>query len=260
MRNLFIFGDSFSQNFDEEWAWTRALGKQLKVDSLYNASAVGVANDWILLQLRKQLVNITKDDVVIVILTAPNRSWLIEKYPEYSNYLIANLDDFISKEEAASIKNYVLNIQRDDIDLFRFEHQVAWIKQIQQNAGFDLLVIPGFPLNIDYTGLIEVVGDLSSSVSSAEFINDCYWDWYSQGIDTRYNHLCKDNHEILADKCVHTLLTNNPLDLCVGFKRHFLRADERNTNKQVGSSLIKKAQKLKAESFRYTNTKHWLKE
>ena len=225
MRNLFIFGDSFSQNFDEEWAWTRALGKQLKVDSLYNASAVGVANDWILLKLRKQLVNITKDDVVVVILTAPNRSWLIEKYPEYSNYLIANLDDFISKEEAASIKNYVLNIQRDDIDLFRFEHQVAWIKQIQQNAGFDLLVIPGFPLNIDYTGLIEVVGDLSSSVSSAEFINDCYWDWYSQGIDTRYNHLCKDNHEILAGKCVKSLLTKEPLDLAVGFKRSILKID-----------------------------------
>ena len=35
---------------------------------------------------------------------------------------------------------------------------------------------------------------------------------------------------------------------------------KRNTNKQVGSSLIKKAQKLKAESFRYTNTEHWLKE
>ena len=258
MRNLFIFGDSFSQNFDEEWAWTRALGKQLKVDSLYNASAVGVANDWILLQLRKKLVNITKDDVVVVILTAPNRSWLIEKYPEYSNYLIANLDDFISKEEAASIKNYVLNIQRDDIDLFRFEHQVAWIKQIQQNAGFDLLVIPGFPLNIDYTGLIEVVGDLSSSVSSAEFINDCYWDWYSQGIDTRYNHLCKDNHEILAGKCVKSLLTKEPLDLAVGFKRSILKASDRYTHKQLGPTLIIQAKQLSQKSNRTSKSTGWL--
>ena len=258
MRKLFIFGDSFSQNFDEEWSWTRALGTKLKVDSLYNASSVGVANDWILLQLRKQLVNITKDDVVVVILTAPNRSWLIEKYPEYSNYSVANLDELITKEEASSIKNYVLNIQRDDIDLFRFEHQVSWIKQIQQNAGFDLLVIPGFPLNIDYTGLIEVVGDLGSSVSSAEFMNDSYLDWYSQGIDTRYNHLCKDNHEILADKCVKSLLTKEPLDLAVGFKRSILKATDRYTHKQLGPMLIIQAKQLSKKSNRTSKSPGWL--
>jgi len=258
VRTLYAFGDSFTLNFDEEWTWIRALGKKLNVNALHNSSAHGVSNDWILLQLRKQLGNITKDDTVIVILTSLQRNWLLEKYPEYSNYSVANLDELITKEEASSIKNYVLNIQRDDIDLFRFEHQVSWIKQIQQNAGFDLLVIPGFPLNIDYTGLIEVVGDLGSSVSSAEFMNDSYLDWYSQGIDTRYNHLCKDNHEILADKCVKSLLTKEPLDLAVGFKRSILKATDRYTHKQLGPMLIIQAKQLSKKSNRTSKSPGWL--
>jgi len=258
VRTLYAFGDSFTLNFDEDWSWIRALGEKLNVKALHNSSANGVSNDWILLQLRKQLDNITKDDTVIIVLTAPNRSWLLEKYPEYSNYSVANLDELITEEEAYSIKNYVLNIQRDDIDLFRFEHQLAWIKQIQKTIGFNLLVIPGFPLNIDYTGLIEVVGDLSSSVSSAEFMNDCYWDWYSQGIDTRYNHMMRDNHAILVDKCVKSLLTNQPLNLSVGFKRDVLRVTDRYTHKQLGPMLIIQAKQLTQKSKRTADSPNWM--
>ena len=258
VRTLYAFGDSFTLNFDEEWTWIRALGKKLNVNALHNSSANGVSNDWILLQLRKQLDNITKDDVVVVILTDPSRSWLLEKYPEYSNYSVANLDELLTEEEASSIKNYVLNIQRDNIDIFRFEHQLAWLKQIQKTIGFNLLVIPGFPLSIDYTGLIEVVGDLSSSVSSAEFMNDCYWDWYAQGIDTRYNHMIRDNHAILVDKCVKSLLTNQPLNLAVGFKRSILKVTDRYTHKQLGPMLIIQAKQLSEKSNRSSDSPSWL--
>ncbi len=259
MRTLWTFGDSFTVNFDEEWTWIRALGKKLNVNALHNNSANGVSNDWILLQLRKQLDNITKDDTVIIILTSPHRSWLLEKYPEYSNYSVANLDELITKEEASAIKNYVLNIQRDDIDLFRFEHQIAWLKQIQKTIGFNLLVIPGFPLTVDYTGLIEVVGDLSSSVSSAEFCsNKDNNEWYAQGIDTRYNHMIRDNHAILVDKCVKSLLTNQPLNLSVGFKRSILKATDRYTHKQLGPMLIIQAKQLSQKSNRTSESPSWL--
>ena len=53
-----------------------------------------------------------------------------EKVAVYGYGMMLRKEDINSltarfEEEAASIKNYVLNIQRDDIDLFRFEHQVA---------------------------------------------------------------------------------------------------------------------------------------
>ena len=259
VRTLYAFGDSFTLNFDEDWSWIRALGKKLNVNALHNSSANGVSNDWILLQLRKQLDNITKDDTVIIVLTAPNRSWLLEKYPEYSNYSVANLDELITEEEASSIKNYILNIQRDDIDLFRFEHQLAWIKQIQKTIGFNLLVIPGFPLTMDYTGLIEVIGDLGSSVASAEFCsNKDNNEWYYQGIDTRYNHMMRDNHAILVDKCVKSLLTNQPLNLSVGFKRDVLRVTDRYTHKQLGPMLIIQAKQLAQKSQRTADSPNWM--
>ena len=259
VRTLYAFGDSFTLNFDEDWSWIRALGEKLNVKALHNSSANGVSNDWILLQLRKQLDNITKDDTVIIVLTAPNRSWLLEKYPEYSNYSVANLDELITEEEASSIKNYVLNIQRDNIDLFRFEHQLAWLKQIQKTIGFNLLVIPGFPLTIDYTGLIEVIGDLGSSVASAEFCSNKDNDeWYYQGIDTRYNHMIRDNHAILVDKCVKSLLTNHPLNLSVGFKREVLRVTDRYTHKQLGPMLVIQAKQLTLKSKRTADSPNWM--
>ena len=114
-------------------------------------------------------------------------------------------------------------------------------------------------MTIVFAGIINVLGDLTGSVSNAEFVTpDDDEKWYKGGIDTRYNHLIKDNHDILADKCVHSLMTGTTLDLCVGFKRHILRGDERYTSKQVGSSLITEAKELKATSPRYINTKHWL--
>jgi len=259
VRTLYAFGDSFTLNFDEDWSWIRALGEKLNVKALHNSSANGVSNDWILLQLRKQLDNITKDDTVIIVLTAPNRSWLLEKYPEYSNYSVANLDELITEEEASSIKNYVLNIQRDDIDLFRFEHQLAWLKQIQKTIGFNLLVIPGFPLTMDYTGLIEVIGDLGSSVASAEFCSNKDNDeWYYQGIDTRYNHMIRDNHAILVDKCVKSLLTKQPLNLSVGFKREVLRVTDRYTHKQLGPMLVIQAKQLTQKSKRTADSPNWM--
>ena len=259
VRTLYAFGDSFTLNFDEDWSWIRALGEKLNVKALHNSSANGVSNDWILLQLRKQLDNITKDDTVIIVLTAPNRSWLLEKYPEYSNYSVANLDELITEEEASSIKNYVLNIQRDNIDLFRFEHQLAWLKQIQKTIGFNLLVIPGFPLTIDYTGLIGVIGDLGSSVASAEFCSNKDNDeWYYQGIDTRYNHMIRDNHAILVDKCVKSLLTNHPLNLSVGFKREVLRVTDRYTHKQLGPMLVIQAKQLTLKSKRTADSPNWM--
>ena len=266
MRTLDIFGDSFTEPFEEDWVWTKQLATKLKVEALRNHSCIGVSNDWIFSNIRTAILEqrLRKDDIAVVVITSPYRYWFFKDKPELSNYMITNWDEFATETDKSivdAIKGYVNHIQRDELDQIRTEFQVGWLKQMRNQIGFDLLLIPGFAITIDFSGIPEVLGDLTGSVSNAEFASPADDTmWYRQGIDTRYNHLCKDNHEILADKCVHTLLTNNPLDLCVGFKRHFLRADERNTNKQVGSSLIKKAQKLKAESFRYTNTKHWLKE
>lgn len=259
MRTLFVFGDSFSQNMEEEWSWTRLLGKQLNVNGLYNASSVGVANDWILLNFRKQLDKITKDSIVIIVITHPNRYWLLREQPEYSNFYVANLPEFITKEEAEAIKGYAKHIQKDELDLFRLEQQVAWIKETQQKIGFDLLLIPAFDVNINYENLIPVLGDLTSSVSCAEFVSpEDEKTWYYESIDTRCNHMIKNNHEILVHKLMKSLMTKEPLDLAVGFRRGFLKASEKYTHKGLGRQLIIQAKELKEKSSGAPGSSHWL--
>ena len=267
MRTLHIFGDSFSQPFKEDWVWNNQLGNKLQVTALSNNSHIGVSNDWIFSNVRDAILGnqekpLVQGDVVVVILTSPYRYWFFKDRPQLSNYMISNWDEFATKDDKGvidAIKGYVNYIQRDELDLIRTEFQIGWLKQMSRQIGFDLLLIPGFSMTIDFTGLPDVLGDLTGSVSNAEFIStkdDSTW--YKGGIDTRYNHLSKDNHEILADKCVHSLMTRNPLDLCIGFKRQFLRGDERYTSKQVGPSLVSQAKELKATSSRYVDTQHWL--
>ena len=264
MRTLHIFGDSFSQPFKEDWVWPNQIGKKLKVNALSNNSHIGVSNDWIFSNIReailgKQKVPLIKNDVVIFVLTSPHRYWFFKDKPQFSNYMISNWDEFVPKNKIDAIKGYTNHIQRDELDLIRMEFQVGWLKQMHNQIGFDLLIIPGFSLTVDFSGIPEVLGDLTGSVSNAEFVTPGEdTNWYRQGIDTRYNHLCKDNHDILADKCVSSLMTGRTLDLCVGFKRHFLRADERYTSKQVGPSLIPHAKELTESSVRDSTSPHWL--
>ena len=153
---------------------------------------------------------------------------------------------------------YVNYLQRDELDSFRLVQQVAWLKELKRNIGFTLLLIPGFTVDIDYTDIIKVFGDMTGSVSNAEFVSPKDDEqWYSDGIDTRYNHMIKSNHEVMADKCVNSVLTGNTLDLTVGFERGVLRGHERMTaTKHIGPQLVETHKKLYQDQPK--GIKHWL--
>ena len=134
---------------------------------------------------------------------------------------------------------------------------MSWLKELKRKIGFTLLLIPGFTVDIDYTDVIKVYGDMTGSISNAEFVSEKDDEqWYSDGIDTRYNHMIKDNHEIMADKCLNSILTNNTLDLTVGFNRGILKGNERLTHKQIGPKLVETSNELYKDQPK--NLSHWL--
>ena len=122
-----------------------------------------------------------------------------------------------------------------------------------------LLLIPGFTVDIDYTDIIKVMGDMTGSVSNAEFVTEKDDEqWYSDGIDTRYNHMIKSNHEIMADKCTNSIVTGSTLDLTIGFNRHILKGNERLTaTDHIGQQLVDTSNKLYKDQPK--GLKHWLK-
>ena len=262
MRKIYFFGDSFTVDYQTDWTWTRQVAQRLNVDGLVNHSMIGTSNDWILMQLRDNLKDITSNDIVIVVLTSLYRYWFFKDKPELSNYMIGNWDNFAKqtgdKSQVDAVKGYVTHLQRDDLDQFRFQQQVAWLKGTQKSYGFDMLVIPGFTMDIDYSGMIPVIGDMTGSVSNGEFKTAKDDEkWYSDGIDTRYNHMLQVNHTITADKVVNSLLTKAPLDLQVGFNRFILEGHERLTHKQIGPKLVQTSNDLYGESDKKGG--HWLK-
>ena len=202
------------------------------------------------MKLRETIPQLTANDVVVVVTTSLYRNWFIKDFPELSNYMIGNWDEMAAKEHIDqdvidSVKGYAVNLQRNDIDQFRFEAQVAWLRGVQTTLGCSLLLIPGFEMGIDYSGLTRVHGDMTNTVSNNEFVTQQQRDlWYQQGIDTRYNHMIRDNHDIMADKCLNSILTGNDLDLTDGFKKHQLHSDDKRTHKQIGPSLVELSNKL----------------
>tara|TARA_X000001036_G_scaffold120973_1_gene114533 strand:- start:1831 stop:2625 length:795 start_codon:yes stop_codon:yes gene_type:complete len=260
MRTLYIFGDSFTVDYKTDWTWTRQLADKLRVDAMFNDSIIGCSNEWIMSKVKENQDKITKDDIVVIVLTSPYRYWFFKDKPELSNYRIGNWDNFAKKHEKGhveAVRGYVNYLQRDELDSFRLEHQVSWIKELKRKIGFTLLLIPGFTVDIDYTDTIKVYGDMTGSVSNAEFVSQKDDEqWYTDGIDTRYNHMIKDNHEVMATKCVNSVLTGNTLDLTTGFSRHILKGNERLTHKQIGPKLVETSNKLYKDEPK--NLSHWL--
>lgn len=243
-RKIYFFGDSFTVDYETDWTWTRQLAEKLHVDGLVNHSMVGTSNDWILMKLRECIPTLTANDVVVVVTTSLYRHWFIKDFPELSNYMIGNWSQMATKEHIDqdvidSVQGYAVNLQRNDIDQFRFETQVAWLKGVQTTVGCSLLLIPGFEMPIDFKGLVRVHGDMTNTLSNNEFVTLEQRDlWYQRGIDTRYNHMIRDNHDLLSDKCVNSILTGNDLDLTDGFKIHQLHSDDKATHKQIGPKLV----------------------
>ena len=166
MRTLHIFGDSFSQPFKEDWVWTNQLGNKLQVTALSNNSHIGVSNDWIFSKIRDAILGnqekpLVKNDVAVVVITSPYRYWFFKDKPQFSNYMISNWVEFIDdKSIIDAIKGYVNHIQRDDLDQLKTEFQVGWLKQMRNQVGFDLLLIPGFVNS--HTHIADSIGkDLS---------------------------------------------------------------------------------------------------
>jgi len=238
MSRLFVIGDSFSASppkGDTTLVWPRLVCEKLqkltnKEIVLINNSLVGSSQDWMWTHLQIWLnYEMTADDYLVICLTHPSRVWFLERMPEMSNANIIDLDKHVTKEEAKAIELFIRYIQRPMIDLMNVNNRLAYVAyQTNRHKLKKPIIIKCFDQDLDqaqeFEELIIADGSLMSDVQYHEFINpeqetdNKFW----HGIDARYNHLCLRNHGILADKILHSLLTQEPIDLKQGFHKNFL--------------------------------------
>lgn len=227
MSKLWIYGDSFSMPPSLALApldyatWTEQVCQQLGCNEIMNRARPGVSNDYIFSEIIKDTNSMELGDFCIIQTTQKNRQWFFED-PELSNYKIGDLHDYISRDQANAVKQYVTHLQRDELDDLRFIQFSLALERITTLAGHvRMLILPGF------FGAHNIEGYLIK-VSDNEFIdlNDLKT-FYNKdgrlGRDPRHNHISPNNHVILANKVVNFFTTGQLVDLTTGFEKYFLK-------------------------------------
>jgi hypothetical protein len=255
---LYVIGDSFSVPpplEDDTKTWPRqvaqGLARHLGTEVLLeNHSRMGVSQDycWEFLQMLLEY-KITPDDYLIVALTHPSRFWFLDHMPELSNSSIVDLDDHCTKDEARAIESYIRYIQRPRLDLIFMNNRMGYLAyQIQKKKLHRPVVIKCFGQDVDqaeaWTEMNWAKGVLMDDVQRWEFEDvDCDKDaafWH--GLDARYNHMCLSNHEILAEKLTHSLITDEACDLTEGFIKGLIKKnamqDEEFVDKELESRVV----------------------
>ena len=219
MNTLWIFGDSFvshlNKNYDidyfPDWAWTRQLAHKLNLN-LKICALPGISNQWIAKKINEHEENMTQGDTVIIVTSEPNRTWLLEDRPEFSNIFVNNLEKWISKKQNKAIQSYVENfgIQHDFISQMHYDWFLHWCRSKLSNK-FMLCILPGFT-NTDMHDTTDNNATLKT-IDEQEFAQLQDKEMY----DKRLNHMSKENHTILADKVYNFLSTGEKIDLSNGF-------------------------------------------
>jgi hypothetical protein len=150
--------------------------------------------------------------------------------PEMTNSNIIDLDSYVTKDEAQAIEYYIRYIQRPRLDLIHINNRMGYLAyQTLKKKLNRPVVIKCFSQDVDQAETWPEInwakGILMDDVQQWEFEDiDADFDakfWY--GLDGRYNHMCLSNHKILADKLVHSLLTDTAPDLTEGFVKGLIK-------------------------------------
>jgi hypothetical protein len=250
---LYVIGDSFSvppKPQDSTLTWpqqvARGLKEQLGHDVvLQNLSIMGCAQDYCWDALQQLLEYRIKDhDHIIIALTHPSRFWYIDKMPEMTNANIIDLDSFVSRDEAKAIEYYIRYIQRLRLDLIHLNNRMGYLAyQVLKKKLNRPIIIKCFDQDVDQAAEWQEInwakGVLMDDVQQWEFEDiDADLDakfWY--GLDGRYNHMCLSNHKILADKLVHSLLTDTTPDLTEGFVKGLIKNNALSDDNFVAKEL-----------------------
>jgi len=258
--NLWIYGDSFAVDWKVDWGWMRQLAPRLNTEQCHVQSCAGTNNEWILKTFRDDAHQ--PGDIVIIFLTEPSRHWFFEDRP-----YLSNLSSIINTKDAAEVKRedegkfeaimqYYTHLHRDDLVEFRLQMMTDFIRVKSIEREIHLQVIPAFNMNIDWTDLYPVQGNMTFSICDREFAT--YLDiqpWYNQSIDTRANHMTLENHCVFADLLYERF--TKPAGLLDLESERFVTGFLRNSDKLTHPGLCPQLVSMAMEPGNTIPKEHW---
>lgn len=223
---LWVFGDSFSvarENINkgniESWPlWHELLAGNLNLDRYNNYAQWGVSNEYILEQFLTHQMKYEPGDYIVIQLTSSARQWFFKDAPEIANFYVDGITEVVSDRAATAVEMYINHLHRPDIDELRYFMLVKALEKISQDLNYcKILLLPGFHMVPGVSGtLLDICyGEFVSTESQTK--------WYNTNpVDSRPNHIGRENHEILCNRIYEFFQTGKLVDLTTGYKQKFL--------------------------------------
>jgi hypothetical protein len=163
-----------------------------------------------------------------VVLTHPNRYWYFEDAPDLANpHWMLDVDQHLTPEQLKTVELYIKHIQRPTLDSIHLISRLGWLSHaVTQWKWPRPLVIKGFEQDLcgceDYDNLNVAQGCLWD-VQRHEFEDlDMDSTQFFRGVDARYHHMSKPNHDWFSKRVVEGLINDAAVDLTHGHFRGLL--------------------------------------
>ncbi len=200
MGKLWIYGDSYAATFEylpaTIWPWTNQVGDTLDF-KIINKAMHGSSLDYMMYESFNDSFNFNEDDTCIFVLTQLSRSWQIKKEPG-SSYTVN--------------RHYDIDHHADLRKMF-LECWIHLMEKRTEHLKLRPLIIPAWDPEIEYRpkNIGWAKGELSKS-SFDEIIFPPNTSKEHPDTECRFNHLCIENHTILADMVIDWFLTQKTID------------------------------------------------
>ena len=191
-KTLWVYGDSFAHYPSQ---WVQIIADKLKLDYVSFQSQAGSSLERTSIRLSDTHSLWKSEDVVVVCLTEVHRI----RWP--------NKDKPVRKVNTA-LRNHMI-------------YSLSYLKEISKLRA--LVVLDGFKDSSKANSSVTMPANLiySTKGSLMEVTQEEIKDPQAQsmGVDSRENHLSPVNHEILADKVLSAIESEQDIDLSEGFRR-----------------------------------------
>jgi hypothetical protein len=215
MNKIWTFGDSYAQyRYPDRTNWISILETLLGYKARPRAVG-GSSLDYTYYAVDKDLKFIG-DDIVIIALTSINRHWLINNSPELGSYPMLAANGKFNAEQLQFFQQYYVNANVE-LNTILLKNFLAALSVRSAVMKIKPIIFSSFPRTTELvlktldSTLNIVPGNLFDQITKIEFANAQDADNFNK--DTRINHMCNGNHEILAEKIFKFINDGTPIVL-----------------------------------------------
>lgn len=219
---LYTFGDSFVKMFNDtpEWAYTSLIAKEFNTTEK-NFGKYSSSLEYTFHQFEEQRNNFVKDDIVIIALSLPDKTFFFHDRPSLSHLWSLDIEQHTPDEKVAMETYYkhLHNPKNIIINLLNFLYSVQEITQRKQLNTVILKTIfddVGNIVNQERYPNLHIANGYFWELMKQEISQDSLYSFLNLNKfanDSRVFHFTESNHRIIADSIISAIKQGTEINL-----------------------------------------------